>query len=71
MQLFQAWIPESYLPDCGIALSPTGQLPICKLPITILGQENCSSSDDVSELPEQGYNLIHSGKRGKEGKGEL
>lgn len=62
MQSFLAWSQENYLSDCAIALSPTGQLPACKLPITILGPENCSTSDGVSELPEQEYNLLHSGK---------
>lgn len=69
MQSFLAWSPENYLPDCAIAIYPTGQLPVCKLPITILGPENCS--DGVSELPEQEYNLLHSGKRGKEGEGNF
>lgn len=69
MQLFLAWSPENYLPDCAITLSPTGQLPVHKLPITILAPENCSTSDGVSELPEQGYNLLHSGKTGQGGWG--
>lgn len=69
MQPFLAWSPENYLPDCAITLSPTGQLPVHKLPITVLAPENCSTSDGVTKLPEQGYNLLHSRKTEQEGWG--
>lgn len=52
MQQFLAQSPEHYLPDCVITLHPTGQLLVCKLPITTLEPGNYSTSDGVSEYPE-------------------
>ena len=62
MQQILAQSPEHTLPDCAIALQPTGQLLVCKLPIATLELENYSVSDGVSEYPEQGYNLLQSGR---------